>query len=121
MWALLKSLLAQWALFKILLKALGSLAWLIPVAFLLKAVGLPMLVLLAVLALPIFIVLAIVGLPAMFVLIAGVVLLAGLFFLLSLGIAVLKIAIPLILVWWLLKWLFGNGHGRREGTDPAAP
>lgn len=117
MWALLKSLLAQWALFRVLLAALGRLAWLLPIAFLLKAIGLPMLVLLAVLALPIFLVLAIVGLPLMFVLITGVLLLAGFFFLLTLGIAVLKIVIPILLVVWLLRWLFGNG-GRHRGADP---
>lgn len=117
MWALLKSLLGQWALFKVLLKALGSLAWLLPIAFLLKAIGLPMLVLLAVLALPIFLILALVGLPLMFVLITGIILLAGFFFLLTLGIAVLKIVIPVVLVVWLLRWLFGNGN-RHRGTDP---
>lgn len=117
MWALLKSLLGQWALFKVLLKALGSLAWLLPIAFLLKAIGLPVLVLLAVLALPIFLILALVGLPLMFVLITGIVLLAGFFFLLTLGIAVLKIVIPIVLVVWLLRWLFGNGK-RHRGTDP---
>lgn len=118
MWALLKSLLGQWALFKVLLKALGSLAWLLPIALLLKTLGLPMLVLLAVLALPIFLVLALVGLPLMFVLITGVLLLAGFFFLLTLGIALLKILIPILLVVWLLRWLFGNGKGHR-GADPA--
>ena len=49
MWALLKSLLTKWAFFKVLLKALGSLAWLIPIAFVLKAIGLPFLLLLLVL------------------------------------------------------------------------
>ena len=118
MWALLKALLAKWALLKLLLKALGSLAWLLPVAFLLKALGLPVLILLAVLALPVFLVLALVGLPLMFVLIAGILLLVGFFFLLSLGIALLKIVIPIVLVVWLLRWLFGNGN-RRRGADPA--
>lgn len=117
MWALLKSLLAQWALFKVLLKALGSLAWLLPVALLLKTIGLPMLVLLAVLALPIFLVLALVGLPIMFALFIGVLLLVGFFFLLTLGITILKIVVPIVLVVWLLRWLFGNGHGHR-GADP---
>jgi len=119
MWALLKSLLSQWALFKVLLKALGSLAWLLPIAFLLKAIGLPMLILLAVLALPIFLVLALVGLPLMFVFIAGILLLVGFFFVLTLGIAILKIVIPIVLVVWLLKWLFGNGS-RHRGPDPTS-
>jgi hypothetical protein len=118
MWALIKSLFAQWALFKILLKSLGSLAWLLPVAFLLKFLGIPALIVLAVLALPLFIILLIVGLPMAFVAVTGVVILAGIFFLLSLGIAVLKLAIPIVIVYFLFKWIFGSrktGDGTVEG------
>ena len=50
MWVLLKSLLAQWAIVKLVLKAFGSLGWLLPLAFVLKALGLPLLLLLAALA-----------------------------------------------------------------------
>lgn len=116
MWSFLTSLLAKWAVFKLLLKTLGSLGWLLPVAFILKFIGLPVLAVLAILALPVFIVLAIVGLPIMFVFVAGILLLVGFFVLLSLGIAVLKIAIPLLLVYWLLRWWFGNG--RKSSIDP---
>jgi uncharacterized membrane protein (DUF485 family) len=118
MWALIKSLLTQWALFKILLKSLGSLAWLLPIAFLLKFIGLPALIILAIVAAPLIIILLIVGLPMAFVAVAGAVILAGIFFLLSLGIAVLKIAIPIFIVYWLLKWAFGSrktGDGTVEG------
>jgi hypothetical protein len=117
MWSLITSLLAKWALFKLLLKTLGSMAWLIPVAFLLKLVGLPVLIVLAILAAPIFIILAIVGLPIMFVIVAGILLIVGFFFILSMGLLVLKIAIPIILIYWLFKWLFRNG--RKNSIDPA--
>ena len=117
MWALLKTLLSQWALFKVLLAALGRLAWLIPVAFILKTIGLPMLTLLLLLALPIFIVLALVGLPFIVVAIAGTLLVAGFFFLLSLGLTVLKIAIPIVLIVWIVRWFTRNGD--RPKTDPA--
>ena len=53
MWTLIKSLLLKWALLKWLLKSLGSLGILVPIAFVLKMVGLPVLMVLAVLALPI--------------------------------------------------------------------
>jgi hypothetical protein len=105
MWTLLKSLLTKWALFKVLLKTLGSLAWLIPIALVLKAIGLPMLLLLLILALPIFIILALVGLPFLLVLVGGGLLLGGFFFLLSLGLAALKIAIPIMIIVWLVRWL----------------
>jgi hypothetical protein len=117
MWSLISSLLAKYALLKLLLKTLGSLGLLLPLAFILKVIGLPVLIVLAILALPIFIILAIVGLPIMFVVIAGFVLLVGFFFLLSMGMLVLKIAIPIILLYWLFKWLFKNG--RKDSVDPA--
>ena len=117
MWALIQSLVTKWALFKVLLRTLGSLAWLIPVAFVLKFVGLPVLAVLAILALPVFIILALVGLPIMFAFVAGVLvaLLVGFFALLSFGIAILKIAIPIAIIYFLFKW-WTNG---KKGSDPA--
>ena len=117
MWSLITSLLAKWALFKLLLKTLGSMAWLLPVAFILKLIGLPVLIVLAILAAPVFIILAIVGLPIVFVIVAGILLMVGFFFLLSMGLLVLKIAIPIILIYWLIKWLFRNG--KKNSVDPA--
>jgi hypothetical protein len=116
MWSLITSLLAKWALFKLLLKTLGSMAWLIPVAFILKLIGLPVLIVLAILAAPVFIILAIIGLPIMFVVVAGILLLVGFFFLLSMGLLVLKIAIPIILVYWLIRWFTRNG--KKNSIDP---
>ena len=49
MWTLIKGLLLKWALLKWLLKSLGSLGILVPVAFVLKMIGLPVLMVLAVL------------------------------------------------------------------------
>ena len=117
MWSLITSLLAKVALLKLLLKTLGSLGWLLPIAFILKLVGLPVLIVLAILAAPIFIILAIIGLPIMFVIIAGVLLLVGFFFILSMGLLVLKIAIPILLVYWLIRWFFRNG--KKNSIDPA--
>src|SRR3990172_5120287 len=116
MGALLKSLLTKWELFKILLKGLGGFAWLIPIAFILKFIGLPVLMVLAILAAPVFIILAILGLPLMFVAVTGILLLVGLFAILAFGIAVLKIAIPIFIVYWLLRWAFRNG---RKTNGPA--
>jgi hypothetical protein len=117
MWSLITSLLAKLALFKLLLKTLGSLGWLLPIAFVLKLVGLPVLIVLAILAAPIFIILAIIGLPIMFVIVAGVLLLVGFFFILSMGLLVLKIAIPILIVYWLIRWFFRNG--KKNSIDPA--
>lgn len=116
MWTLLKALLAKWALIKLLLRTLGSLTWLIPVAFILKSIGLPMLLLLLLLALPIFIVLALIGLPFILVIVFGVMLIAGLFLLLKIGFIVLMFALPIMLVYWVVRWLTRNG---RSHGDPA--
>ena len=116
MWALIQSLLTKHALLKLLLRTLGSLGWLVPVAFILKFIGLPVLAVLAILALPVFVVLAIVGLPVMFAFVAGILLLVGFFALLSFGIAVLKIAVPILIVYWLLKWWFKNGKKATDAT-----
>ncbi len=104
MWVLLKSLLAKWAFFKVLLKALGSLAWLIPIAFLLKAIGIPLLILLLILGAPILIVLAVVGLPLLFVLIIGGFLISTLFAILAIGVTALKIALPIVFIVWIVNW-----------------
>ena len=119
MWSVISSLLAKYALLKLLLKTLGSLGWLVPLAFVLKLIGLPILIILGILAAPLLIVLAIIGLPLMFILIIGGVLLAGIFMLLSIGFAVLKIAVPIILIYWLLRWWFSNGNGKTSSSDPA--
>ena len=117
MWAFIKALLAKWVLLRVLLKTLGSLGLLVPLAFLLKMIGLPVLIVLAILALPVFIVLAVIGLPFILVFVVGGGILALIFSILALGLTVLKIVLPIILVVWLLRWLFA-GPSRKEGTDP---
>ena len=117
MWSLITSLLAKWALLKLVIKTLGSLGLLLPIAFVLKAIGMPILIVLAILAAPIFIVLAIIGLPFMVIIVVGIMLLVGFFALLSIGLLALKIAIPILLVYWLLRWWFRNG--KKASTDPS--
>jgi len=118
MWALLKSFLAKWAVFKVLLKALGSLAWLIPVAFILKAIGLPALILLLILGAPILIVLAVFGLPLILVLIVGGFLISALFAILAIGVTALKVALPIIIVVYLVRWLFRSKENPSSDTTP---
>jgi hypothetical protein len=119
MWTLIKSLLTKWALFKVLLRTLGSLAWLIPIAFILKAIGLPVLIMIVILGLPIIIVLAIIGLPIVLVLVFAAMLLAGIFFVLSFGLVALKIAIPVMLVVWFIRWLRRKNDPTNGGTASA--
>jgi len=120
MWVLLKSLLAKWAILKLLLRALGSLGWLIPLALMLKAIGLPILILLAVLALPVLLVLAVLGLPFLLVVVVGGFLLTVTMWIVGIGLAALKIVIPIVLVYWLVKWAFRRGDGPSETPTTAA-
>lgn len=114
MWVLLKSLLTKWAILKLVLKGLGSLGWLLPLAFILKAFGLPFLLMLAVLALPLLLVLAVIGLPFLLVALVGGFLITVTMWIVGIGVAALKLAIPLLLIYWLLKWLFGRGDEPQE-------
>ncbi len=117
MWVLLKSLLAKWAILKLVLKALGSLGWLLPLALLLKAFGLPFLIVLALLALPLIIVLAVIGLPLLLVAVVGGALLTFTLWIVSLGVAVLKLAIPILLIYWIVRWFWSRGG---EDAPPAS-
>lgn len=110
--ALLKWILARVALFKLLLKSFGALAWLLPIALLLKALGWPVLLVLGVLAIPLVIVLAVVGLPLLLVAVAAGVMLMIAFWVVSTGILLIKIAVPILLVLWVVRWLRGSNKGR---------
>ena len=121
MWALLKWLVMKIAIVRWIFKILGLFAFL-PIAFLLKAIGIPLLIVLAVLALPVFFLLFLFGLPIFLVLLAGGLAMGVLFAALSFGLLALKFAIfvvlPVWLLWKLASWMFG-GRGRREAPDSA--
>ena len=90
-------------------KTLMGLGVLVPVAFILKLVGLPVLAVLSVLALPVLFVLFLFGLPVFLVLIVGAVLMAGVFFMLTLGLIAFKIflfvVLPIWVIWKVAGWL----------------
>jgi hypothetical protein len=125
--SVLKWLVMRLAAVRWIIKTLGSLAVLLPLAFLFKFIGLPILVVLGVLALPVLFVLFIFGLPIFLVLIVGGGVLSLLFAVLSFGLLALKIAVvvvlPVYLVFKLLSWIFGRGrsNGDKGNTSPAPP
>lgn len=124
MWALIRWIVMKLAVVKLLYKLLGGFAFLVPLALLLKFVGLPVLAVLGVLAFPVLILLLLFGLPLFLVLVVGGGILAFLFCLLTLGLVVLKLAIvvglPLWIAWQLGKWLFGRRDGGNGATPPPA-
>lgn len=120
MWTLIKTVLLRWAALKALLKALGSLGWLLPLAFLLKAIGIPALILLAILGLPLLLVLFVFGLPVILVFLVGGALLGFTFWMLSMGVVVLKLALPVIGIVWLVRAFTKKGTESPE-PPPATP
>ena len=123
MWSLIKLVLLRIAAVRLLFRLFGGLV-LVPVAFLLKVIGVPLLIVLAVLALPVFFVLFILGLPVFMVLIGGGAVLALLAASLSIGAVVLKVALFVVLPVWLVWRLARACRGcrrRDEGGSGASP
>jgi hypothetical protein len=108
-WSLIKWLVMKLAIVRWLMKVLGGLAVLLPIAALLKTIGLPVLIVLAILALPIFFLLFLFGLPIFLVLLFGSLAMGALFAILSFGLLALKFAVfvvlPIWLLWRLVAWL----------------
>lgn len=129
MWAAIRWLVLRLAAVRWLFK-LSGLALLLPLAFLLKVIGLPLLAVLSVVGLPILFLLFVFGLPIFMVLLVGGLLMGLVGVVLTIGIAAVKIGLfvvlPIWLVWMVARkvyhWIFGGGNGgTRSGGEPAAP
>jgi len=105
MLSLLKVLLLQGFLAKTALRSFAWLAWMLPLGFLFKWVGLPILAVLGVLALPVLLLLAVIGLPLIVVVVFSSILLSITGAVLTFGLAAAKVLIPIVLVVMLLRWL----------------
>ena len=119
MWSAIRWLLLRIAAIRWIFK-LGWLGLLIPIAFVLKSIGLPLLIILLVLALPILVLLFVFGLPIFLVVMAGGAFMGLVSMVLTLSFAVLKIAILVVLPIWLLfavwSWIRGPSKGDK-GKD----
>jgi hypothetical protein len=116
MWTVFKALALRFAIGRTLGGTLATLfLLLVPIAGVLKVVGLPILIVLGIVGAPLFLLLAAIGLPVLVVVGFGGVLLLFVGVLLTLGLIALKIALPIILIVWLVKWF----RGRKRG--PSAP
>lgn len=120
--SVLRWLVTRLAVVPWLLKSLGGLAVLVPIALVLKLIGFPAPMAVGVLALPVLLVLFVLGLPIFLVLLVGGGLLAFVFALLTIGLVALKIflfvVLPILLVVKVAKWAFGSC--RRDAVPPAA-
>ena len=116
--AAITALVVRLAAIRWAIKTLVGVGVLVPVAMILKVVGLPILAILGVLAMPVLFVLFILGLPVFLVLIVGAMLLAGVFFLLTLGVVAFKIflfvVLPIWLIWKVAGWLMRFFRPKQE-------
>lgn len=120
MWMLLKGLALRFVLGRTIGGLFATLFLvLVPIAGVLKIVGLPLLIVLGVVGAPVFLLLAAIGLPALLVLGIGGLLLFFLGVLLALGVFAIKIILPIVLVVWLVKWLLGKT--RKSGSQDIGP
>ena len=78
---------------------------LVPIAAILKFIGLPMLIVLALVGAPIFLILGALGLPVAFVVGIGGALLLIVGLTLALGVVAIKIVLPIVLIVWFVRWL----------------
>jgi hypothetical protein len=126
MWSAIRWLVLRIAAIRWLFK-LGWLGMLIPIAMLLKVIGLPLLGVLSILAIPLLILLVLFGLPLFLVLMLGGLFMGVVGMVLTIGIAAIKIGLfvvlPIWLVWKLLSAIFGRlsrrGKGDSGGTTSA--
>ena len=122
MWMLIKKTLLALILGRTFGGVLALLiAVLAPVAGLLKIIGIPVMIVLFVVAAPVLFVLAIVGLPLMLVAIAGVVIMGVLSGVLTLSVALLKVLLPIALVFFVMRFLWRLTFGRKDPDTPPPP
>ena len=77
----------------------------VPLAGVLKVIGIPLLMVLLLLGAPLFLVLGAIGLPVLLVVGMGGALLLALGAFLTVGVIAIKIALPIFLVVWFIRWL----------------
>ena len=122
MWSAIRWLVLRIAAIRWLFK-LGGLAFLLPLALLLKTIGIPLLIVLAVLAIPVLIILFLFGLPIFLVFIFGSMLMGLIGVVLTVGIAALKFGLFIVLPIWLF-WKLGGKISRwifKRRDDDAPP
>jgi hypothetical protein len=119
MWTLVKA----WILKLVLQRSLGAvlaalLVILLPIAAVLKVVGIPILLVLLIVAAPLLILLAIIGLPLLLIVGAGVAIMGVISAVLTVGFALLKVALPILLVVWVIRWFMAGRNGKEQRSDP---
>jgi hypothetical protein len=122
MWLLLKGLALRLVVGRTVGGMLATLLLvLVPLGGVLKLVGLPILMVLGVLGAPVFLLLGVIGLPILFVLAFGGIVLLFLGVLLTASIFAIKILLPIVLIVWFVRWIFGRWKGPEQVEGPPPP
>lgn len=122
MWLLLKGLALRFVIGRTVGGMFAALLFvLVPLAGVLKVVGLPLLAVLGVLGAPVFLLLGVIGLPILFVLAFGGLLLMLVGIVLTVGLFAIKILLPIVLIVWLVRWIFGRGKGTTDAVEGPPP
>jgi hypothetical protein len=122
MWLLLKGLALRFVVGRTVGGMLATLLLvLVPLGGVLKVVGLPILMVLGVLGAPVFLLLGVIGLPILFVLAFGGMLLLLVGVLLTVGLFAIKILLPIVLIVWFVRWIFGKTKGPDPIVEPPPP
>ena len=122
MWLLLKGLALRFVVGRTVGGLLATLLLvLVPLGGVLKVVGLPILAVLGVLGAPLFLLLGLIGLPILFVLAFGGLLLMFVGMLLAVGVFAIKIILPIVLIVWFVRWIFGRTKKGPVSDVPPPP
>jgi hypothetical protein len=122
MWLLLKGLALRFVVGRTVGGMLATLLLvLVPLGGVLKVIGLPLLMVLGVIGAPVFLLLGVIGLPILFVLGFGAILLLLMGVLLTVGLFAIKILLPIVLIVWFVRWIFGRTKGPDTVQGPPAP
>lgn len=124
MWSAIRWLVLRLAAVRWLFK-LGWLGLFMPIAFLLKLIGIPIMAVLSIVALPVLFLLFLFGLPIFLVLTVGGLLMGLIGTAITIGFAALKFFIVVVLPIWLVfvavQALYRWTCKRRDGDKPTPP
>jgi hypothetical protein len=129
MWAIIRTLIKglllkwflKWQFIRTLIKSLTLLIVVIPLAIILMLFGWPVLKVLVVLAVLVVVLLLVMRLPALIATSIGGILMAIVAAALQFGLLVLKVVVPIALVVWLVRKVFGRNGKPAGGTPPPMP
>ena len=114
---IIQALAVRFLFARYLFGTVGALLVALPVAAILKAIGLPLLIILGIIAGPVLVILLIVGLPVLGVLFCAALLVGLIALVMALGLVALKFALfvvlPIAMLVWIVRRVRSSGGARQ--------